>query len=269
MTLNVAQYLAPLNSGQVLTGYSQGVKQGVGLTIQSDGTITLNSSGAETLGFLTSVNSPAPVYNWSTIPGGPSSVLVNDGGGSVYFDTSYIQALPTGDPFPHTGGAVIPAGGTVDRPISVPGVLRYNTDFGRLEFFTGLVFLPVSPASGGVFSFVSPTTPIANAPGDFWFDTITNEEYVWTGTQWLSPVTPGIYNLDDISGLFNGTRLTFDLTILGAPYTPNPLSNISVFLGGIAQTPGVLHSYTITGTSITFTAAPLSTTTFYAFTVRN
>ena len=33
MTLNVAQYLAPLNSAQVLSGYAQGVKQGVGIVI--------------------------------------------------------------------------------------------------------------------------------------------------------------------------------------------------------------------------------------------
>ena len=46
MTLNVAQYLAPLNSSQVLTGYTQGVKQGTGISIAADGTISLDPTGA-------------------------------------------------------------------------------------------------------------------------------------------------------------------------------------------------------------------------------
>jgi len=86
-----------------------------------------------------------------------------------------------------------------------------------------------------------------------------------TGLKWVSP---GIYNLDDISGSFNGATLTFNLTILGIPYAPNPLSNISVILGGITQTPGALYAYTISGASITFTSAPISGTIFHAFTVR-
>ena len=189
MTLNVAQYLAPLNSGQVLNGYSQGVKQGVGITILPDGTITLNSTGAATLGFLTSSITPAPVYNWSLTPGGVSSILMNDGSGNVYFDTSYIQAFPIGDPFPHTGAAAIPAGITASRPTDLAGLLRYNTDFGRLEFNNGSNWLPVSPASGGVFSFIGSAAPTANAAGDFWLDTTTNQAYVWTGIQWL-PTSP-------------------------------------------------------------------------------
>lgn len=189
MTLNVAQYLAPLNSGQVLNGYSQGVKQGVGITILPDGTITLNSTGAATLGFLTSSITPAPVYNWSLTPGGVSSILTNDGNGNVYFDTSYIQAFPIGDPFPHTGAAAIPAGITASRPTDLAGLLRYNTDFDRLEFNNGSNWLPVSPATGGVFSFIGSAAPTANAAGDFWLDTTTNQAYVWTGIQWL-PTSP-------------------------------------------------------------------------------
>ena len=189
MTLNVAQYLAPLNSGQVLNGYSQGVKQGVGITILPDGIITLDSTGAATLGFLTSSITPAPVYNWSLTPGGVSSILINDGTGNVYFDTSYIQAFPIGDPFPHTGAAAIPAGITASRPTDLAGLLRYNTDFDRLEFNNGSNWLPVSPASGGVFSFIGSAAPTANAAGDFWLDTTTNQAYVWTGIQWL-PTSP-------------------------------------------------------------------------------
>lgn len=197
MTLNVAQYVAPLNSQQVLTGYSQGVKQGVGITILPDGTITLNAPGAATLGFLTSSTTPAPVYNWSLVPSNPSGVLVNDGSGNVEWRTNYIQAFPPTSLFPHTGAAGIPAGISADRPPNDPGLLRYNTDLSYLEFNNGAAWLPMSQATGGVFSFVGVGTPTANAIGDFWFDTNTNQEKVWEGVTWAptsplaSPAIPG------------------------------------------------------------------------------
>ena len=186
MTLNVAQYLAPLNSAQVLNGYSQGVKQGTGITIQPDGTITLNRAGAATLGFVTSSTSPAPVYNWSLVAGSAGSVLTNDGVGNIYWATDYVQVYPIGSAFPHTGAAAIPAGTTVERPSSPEGSLRYNKDFDRLEFFNGSAWLPVSPASGGVFSFVGASSPTANFAGDFWFDTNTYQERVWDGVSWTA-----------------------------------------------------------------------------------
>ena len=73
--------------------------------------------------------------------------------------------------------------------------------------------------------------------------------------------------LDDISAGFNGTATTFNLTIGTVAYTPNPVSNIMVFVGGIAQIPTT--AYTISGSQITFTEAPLANATFYATTVRS
>lgn len=75
--------------------------------------------------------------------------------------------------------------------------------------------------------------------------------------------------LDDISASFNGATLTFNLTIGGAAYAPSPSTNIMVFIGGIAQTPGALNSYTVSGNTITFTSAPPAGATFYATTVDN
>jgi hypothetical protein len=190
MTLNVAQYLAPLNSAQVLTGYTQGVKQGVGIIIATDGTITLDTSGAATLGFLTSSSTPAPVYNWSTVAGASGSVLANDGLGNVAWSTDYIQSYPLGSPYPHTGAAAIPAGSTGQRPGGAqPGFLRYNTGLGYLEFNNGTTWLPVSQASGGVFSFVTTLTPTPNAAGDLWLDTNTNQAKMWSGSAWV-PTSP-------------------------------------------------------------------------------
>jgi hypothetical protein len=61
--------------------------------------------------------------------------------------------------------------------------------------------------------------------------------------------------------------LSFNLTISGAPVAPSPSTNIMVFIGGIAQTPGLSQAYTVSGSVITFTTAPPAGATFYATTV--
>ncbi len=86
-----------------------------------------------------------------------------------------------------------------------------------------------------------------------------------TGLVWSNP--PAFYNLDDISGSFDGVVKTFPLTIGGVAYVPSPVSNIMVFLGGMAQTPGITEAYTVAGSSITFLTAPSAGTSFYATTI--
>jgi hypothetical protein len=73
--------------------------------------------------------------------------------------------------------------------------------------------------------------------------------------------------LDDISNLFDGSTTTFTLRVGGTAYSPNPASNIMVFLGGIAQIPGAGNAYTVSGSTITFEEAPLTGASFYATTV--
>ena len=230
MTLNAGQYLAPLNSGQVLSGYAQGVIEGIGVSIAPDGTISLDTTGAATLGFLVSSSAPAPVYNWSTIAGGVNSILTNDGTGNVYWTTNYVTTFPVGDPFPHTGAAGIPAGTTANRPASLPGLLRYNTDFLRLEFNNGTNYLPVSPATGGVFSFVSSAAPTPNAPGDIWLDTNTNQAKVWTGVTWI-PTTPLATTLIPgrvIIGANVQVAVDGTISILTTTGVPGAVSNLGV-----------------------------------------
>jgi hypothetical protein len=230
MTLNAGQYLAPLNSGQVLSGYAQGVIEGIGVSIAPDGTISLDTAGAATLGFLVSSSAPAPVYNWSTIAGGVNSILTNDGTGNVYWTTNYVTTFPVGDPFPHTGAAGIPAGTTANRPASLPGLLRYNTDFLRLEFNNGTNYLPVSPATGGVFSFVSSAAPTPNAPGDIWLDTNTNQAKVWTGVTWI-PTTPLATTLIPgrvIIGANVQVAVDGTISILTTTGVPGAVSNLGV-----------------------------------------
>jgi hypothetical protein len=87
-----------------------------------------------------------------------------------------------------------------------------------------------------------------------------------TGLTWAAPFA--FYVLDDISGGFDGINKIFNLSIGGVAYTPNPTSNIMVFLGGIAQIPGIGEAYTVAGANITFDTAPPANTTFYATTIR-
>jgi hypothetical protein len=271
MTLNVAQYLAPLNSQQVLTGYAQGVKDGSGLTIAPDGTISLSKTEAAVLGFIVSSGAPAPVLNWSNTAGTSSSVLTNDGSGNVGWTADYVQTFPIGQPFPHRGAALLPLGTTAERPIpGIAGFLRYNTDENYNEFFNGGAWLPMTQDTGAVFSTVSNTAPVPRAPGDFWYDTVALEEKVWTGTAW-APTTPTIgfsfREIDTITPLFDGSATNFPLTVGGVPYSPTPTSNIMVFLGGVVQIPGAGNAYTVFGSTLIFTTPPTAGMSFYATTV--
>jgi hypothetical protein len=79
---------------------------------------------------------------------------------------------------------------------------------------------------------------------------------------WTVAAASTLTLLDDISSQFDGTLTIFGLTVGGSAFTPTPVGNILVFLGGVPQIPG--SAYTITGATIQFLGAPLAGTTFYA-----
>jgi hypothetical protein len=64
--------------------------------------------------------------------------------------------------------------------------------------------------------------------------------------------------------LIDGVSLAYTLVLAGTttPFSPNPSTNIVVFLGGVPQTPGA--AYSVSTNTITFTSPPLVGTTFYA-----
>ena len=76
------------------------------------------------------------------------------------------------------------------------------------------------------------------------------------------PQATGPYlKLDDISNEFDGSKVTFNLTLGGQPYfTSNPYT-LLLSLDGVIQEPVV--SYVISENQITFAAAPTSTGRFY------
>ena len=75
-------------------------------------------------------------------------------------------------------------------------------------------------------------------------------------------LTAGNYlKLDDLSGSFNGSTATFNLTSGGQAFYPGSVYSILVSLSGVIQEP--IASYTINGNQITFATAPSSADDFF------
>lgn len=77
------------------------------------------------------------------------------------------------------------------------------------------------------------------------------------------PIQFGLVFLDDISSLFDGTTLSFGLSVAGSPISPG--TNLLIFIGGTPQIAG--SSYTVSGSTISFTGAPPAGATFIGVTV--
>ena len=68
--------------------------------------------------------------------------------------------------------------------------------------------------------------------------------------------------LDSIQSLFNGSRVTFPLTLGGEAFFPGNPFSLLVSLSGVIQEP--VSAFSIVENRITFATAPLSNATFYA-----
>lgn len=304
MPLNTAQYVAPLNSQGVLTGYVQGVKQGLGVSILPDGTITLDASTA--VGFITTNNPNAAQYVWPSTPGAtePGQMLADNGAGSLYWSSDFVRTFPTGSTFAQTGAASIPAGTIGQRPLTAaPGFFRLNTSTGDMEFYNNSgnwislignnsAATNAEAIAGTTFAkYNSPATSIAkSSPGTTgaavlpagtsgqrpniaagltagWtrFNFDFQRLEYYDGANWIL-INPYLQGLDDISGLFDGTTDTFELKIAGVPFYPNPPDNLLVFLGGVPQIYG--SAWTIAfGKYIQFASAPPIGTSCYMGTI--
>jgi hypothetical protein len=90
---------------------------------------------------------------------------------------------------------------------------------------------------------------------------------------WDPPSEPEFRAFDDIASQFDDTIYNFPLTIGGVSYTPEPITDIIVFLGGVFQQPG--DAYTIVPPVfgqpclISFTEPPMFGTSFWAMTSRD
>ena len=75
------------------------------------------------------------------------------------------------------------------------------------------------------------------------------------------PLTGNYNKLDSISGSFNGSTTTFNLTASSVAMEPVVAPALLVSINGVLQQP--LTDYTISGSTVTFTTAPASTDTCF------
>ncbi len=81
----------------------------------------------------------------------------------------------------------------------------------------------------------------------------------------LSAKSPILQQLDDISGLFNGTATSFPLRIGGVAYIPGNSANLLVSVGGVLQIPG--SSFNVSAATLIFNTAPPTGTSFVGYVV--
>lgn len=80
----------------------------------------------------------------------------------------------------------------------------------------------------------------------------------YLGTQ---PVVGQYRKLDNISGSFNGSTTTFNLTVSAAAVTAGTAQQLLISVGGVIQNPGT--DYTVSTNTITFTTAPAAGLDFF------
>ncbi len=106
--------------------------------------------------------------------------------------------------------------------------------------------------------------PDSPSTGDIYTDSTSGFSYEWNGTVWIStdPArAANIKELDDISGSFNGSTTTFNLTVSSAGVSPVTAQQLLISVGGVMQNPS--DDFTVSGTTITFTTAPSAGLTFF------
>ena len=100
-------------------------------------------------------------------------------------------------------------------------------------------------------------------PGDEYYDSNAGFNYEWNGTVWITKnlATPNnTREIDDISSGFDGSDTTFTLQINGVNIVPSKVQQLIISVGGVMQNPG--EDYTVSGSTLTFTTAPLSGLSF-------
>lgn len=120
-----------------------------------------------------------------------------------------------------SSGVVLPTGDSTTRPDSpVFGLIRYNTDYGLIEFFDGTQFQTLAPTGNIVYS-------VDNFTGDGSTTTFTMSQGVANNSQII--VFVGSVYQEPTSYTLSGAG-NVDIT-----FNPAPLSNVTV---------NVIHSST-------------------------
>jgi hypothetical protein len=110
-------------------------------------------------------------------------------------------------------------------------------------------------------SSANPTTRLDGSPlvaGDFYFNTVENQVRFYTGAAWV-PVASGSVRRDDFSG--NGSTTAFTLSA-----SPSSEDNTQVYINGVYQEKS---SYSVSGTTLTFSIAPPNGSTIEVMVIEN
>ena len=231
MALTRAQYLAPGGAAPALAGQVQGVKQGTGITIAADGTLSFNSATAT--GVVSSINASGGSTGL-TFSGGPvtTSGTLTLGG---------VLGIANGG----TGSTTQQGGAANVLPSQAGNAGKYLTTDGSLVSW-GTV------AQGGVTQLVAGSNVTLSPAGGT--GVVTINALGGGGGGGLT----GLQEIDDISAGFNGTTVAFPITITGGlPIPAGPgTGQLIIALGGILQTPSDAFTFNNSTGTITFTAAP-------------
>jgi hypothetical protein len=138
----------------------------------------------------------------------------------------------------------------------VSGVTQYRYDGVKWD----AVLSTVSLGSPNQSAFNDYQWPLADGAADQQLTTDGSGNLTWG-----VPAAPS-FQLLQLDRPFTGTlgdvAFTLETNPGGVPFTPDPVTNLVVFLGGVPQVPSA--AYSVSGNTITFTEAPLPGTTFYA-----
>jgi hypothetical protein len=263
MALTRAQYLAPGGAAPALAGQVQGVKQGTGITIAADGTLSFNSATAT--GVVSSINASGGSTGL-TFSGGPvtTSGILTLGGILGVANGGTGQTTQSG-----SLNALLPSqGGNTGRYLTTDGS---NASWGAV-------------AAGGVTQLLAGTNVQLSPAGGTGVVTISSvggvTQLVAGNNISLSPVGGtgvvtitalgggggtliGLNQLDSIASQFNGTQTVFTLQAGGVNLPADiSTSTLLIAIGGVIQTPNIAFTFNSATSQITFTGAPPTGATF-------
>jgi hypothetical protein len=279
MALTRAQYLSGNTAnGVVLPGQPQGVRPGgTGISIASDGTISVDAStvtGVVKLNNVTAYNS----YVWPNVLPATQSALTTDdsgalvwtvlGGGGIGSVTSVnVSGGTTGLTF--SGGPITDSGTiTMSGTLGIAnGGTGSNTREGALNDLlpaqgsaAGYVLTTdgttpywISPELGAVTRVVAGSNITVSPPTGIGIVTINS-----TGGGGGGGGLTGLQEIDDISGLFDGTQTIFAVTVSGGQAIPPGIGTgqFVIALGGVVQNPGSAFVFDSANSELLFTQAP-------------
>ncbi|MFZ9315655.1 MAG: hypothetical protein ACO24P_00270 [Candidatus Nanopelagicaceae bacterium] len=247
------------------TGNAEAISVGSGLSLTGGILSTSSSGGASDLDGLSDVIITSPsesevlIYNgttWvnGTISTGPAGSIEppyilnlynkNNSGTTASFD-----GVETRFQLRNIAGSNVSLSTALGITVSVDGVIQKPNTGSPTPPFDG--FYLIENATSGTDIVFSEAPP---AGSDFF----GVSSALFSGTVGESPVKV----LDDISGSFNGTQTNFTLQELGQNYLPSFNDSLLIFLGGVVQIKDA--SYSMDGSVITFSEAPVAGTTFLA-----